>query len=154
LKNKTMQIEFTKEQFENLLKVVYLGNWMANAIHNGDKDDPINKDFENIENYIFSFAKDFGFEEYVDDEDSKEGKYFPTNDFDELVREYIEDYDEDCFWDELFYRMSDRDFQRKYSHAEIAKMEMKERFEKEEPFRQKWDGEINSHGIERLEVKE
>jgi len=33
-------------------------------------------------------------------------------------------------------------------------MEMKERFEKEEPFRDKWDNELNEHGIERLEIKE
>jgi len=37
---------------------------------------------------------------------------------------------------------------------EISKMEMKERFEKEEPFRDKWDNELNEHGIERLEIKE
>lgn len=149
-----MEIEFTKEQFENLLKIVYLGNWMANAIHNGDKDDPIHKELEDIENYIFSFAKDFGFEKYVDDEDAKKGRFFPTNEFDEIVQEYVEDYDEECFWDEIFHRLSNRDFDRKYTDKEISKMEMKERFEKEEPFREKWGNELNNHGVERLEVKE
>ena len=38
-----MNIEFTKEQFKDLLKTVYLGHWMANAIHNGDKEDPMDK---------------------------------------------------------------------------------------------------------------
>ncbi len=149
-----MKIEFTKEQFENLLKVVYLGNWMANAIHNGSEEDPRHEELENIENYIFSFAKEFGFEKYVDDEDAKKERFFPTNEFDEVTQKYIEDYDEECFWDEIFYRLSDRDFDRKYSNEEISKMEMKERFEKEEPFRNKWDNELNNHGIERLEVKE
>ena len=148
-----MKIEFTKEQFKNLLETVYLGNWMANAIHNGSKEDPIHKGIEDIENYVFSFAKEFGFEKYVDDEDAKSGEFFPTNEFDELAQKYIEEYDEKCFWDELFYRFSDRDFERKYTDKEISKMEMKELFEKEEPFRKKWDDEFINHGIERLEIK-
>ncbi len=71
--------------------------------------------------------------------------YFPTNKFDEFVQHYIEDYDENYFWEELFYRMSERDFIRAYSRNEISKMEMKERFEKEEPFREKWDKEIKEN---------
>ena len=155
-KNKSsnnMKIEFTKKQFEELLKVAYLGNWMANAIHNGTQEDPQYENIDGIEDYIFSFAKEFGFENYVDYED-KYKKYFPTNEFDELVQKFIEDYDEDCFWEELFYRIYDRDFERAYSDEEISKMEMKERFKKEEPFRKKWDNEFNEHGIERLEIKE
>jgi hypothetical protein len=27
-----MEIKLTNEQYENLLKIVYLGNWIANAI--------------------------------------------------------------------------------------------------------------------------
>ena len=32
-----MEIKFTKEQYENLMKLVYLGNWMINAIRTDDK---------------------------------------------------------------------------------------------------------------------
>ena len=148
-----MKIEFTKEQFEALLKAVYLGNWMANAIHNRTKEDPQDEKIEEIEDYVFSFAKEFGFDNYVD-YDQKYKKHFPTNEFDEVAQKYVEDYDEDCFWDELFHRISDRDFDRTYSDEEISKMEMRERFEKEEPFREKWNNELNEQGIERLEIKE
>jgi hypothetical protein len=148
-----MNVNFSKEQFLNLLKIVYLGNWMANAIHNNSKEDPHNKDFEEIENYIYSFAKEFGFEKYFE-YDPKLKRYFPTNEFDVLVQEYIDEYDDHAFWDELFYRMSDRDFNRAYSNKKISEMEQLERFEKEEPFRNKWDKEINEHGIERLDIIE
>jgi len=143
----------TKEQYFNLLKIIYLGNWLANAIHNGSKEDPQDKGLEDIEDYVFSFAKKFSFDQYVEF-DEEHQKFYPTNEFDELVQGYIDDYDEDCFWEELFYRLSDRDFWRAYSRKEISKMEMKERFEKEEPFREKWDNELNKYGIKRLEVKE
>lgn len=147
-----MEIKLTKEQYENLIKIIHLGDWMANAIHDGSKEDPTDEKLEEIEDYIYSFAKEFGLENFIE-YDEKHKKYFPTNELDELVQKYIDEYDDYCFWDELFYRMSDRDFERTYSREEISKMEIRERFEKEEPFRNKWDKEINDHGIERLEIK-
>ena len=50
--------------------------------------------------------------------------------------------------------MSDRDFMRAYSSEKISTMEFRERFEKEDPFRKKWDDEIAEYGIERLEIRE
>jgi len=149
-----MKIEPTKKQFENLLKLVYLGNWLTNAIHNGSKEDPLNEEFEDVQNYIFSLAKDFNCEKYIDENDAEDGIFFPTNKFEEELQEYIKDYDEECFWEELFERLSDRDFRRKYSEEEIKKMELIEFFRKEEPFREKWDEELESYGIERLEIKD
>jgi len=77
------KIEFTKEQFEALLKLVYLGNWLANANRDGSNENPHLEEYEKIENYIFSFAKQFGFDEYVDDKDAREGKFYPTRTFEE-----------------------------------------------------------------------
>ena len=34
-----MEIKLTKEQYENLIKLVYLGNWMINAIRSGAEGD-------------------------------------------------------------------------------------------------------------------
>jgi len=38
-----MEIKLTKEQYENLLRLVYLGNWMINAIRSGTEDDPYDR---------------------------------------------------------------------------------------------------------------
>jgi len=32
-----MEIKFTKKQYENLIKLVYLGNWMINGIRSTDE---------------------------------------------------------------------------------------------------------------------
>ena len=53
-----MKINFTKKQFENLLKLVYLGEWMANA----HKTDDIIEKYREMLFYVFSFAEEFGFE--------------------------------------------------------------------------------------------
>ncbi len=54
-------MSFTKEQFEVLIKTVFLGNWMANADR---KQDQIQK-FNDLESYIYEQAGDFGLEHLV-----------------------------------------------------------------------------------------
>ncbi len=55
-----MKIELTQKQYEALLKIVYLGSWMASST----KDEP-EMEYEKIEQYILSFAKDFKMENFV-----------------------------------------------------------------------------------------
>ena len=121
-----MKIAFTKKQFENLLKMVYLGNWMANAHRT---DDTIEK-YEDLEYYIFSFAKDFGFKEYADDEKVGDGKFYPTCVFEEEtdINKLHDEYDNDTFWNEIVDRLAERDFVRKYGIDKIQKMSREERF--------------------------
>lgn len=149
--SKEQSISLTKQQFFALMKLAYLGNWMANAIHTGSKEDSKDEELDKMEDYINSFADTFGFGEYIDEDKELQG-YFPTRDFDDLLQQYIDTYDDNCFWDELFYRISNRDFKRKYTEKEIKNMELSELFEKQEPFREKWDNEFNMHGIDRLEI--
>lgn len=147
--NQQMKIGLTKEQFEALLKLVYLGNWLANANRVDDKK----KEYEEIEDYIFSFAKQFGFDEYVDDEEAEKGKFYPTRKFEEEIdiQELIDEYDEETFWDELIDRLGERDFYQYYSQDEIQKMTQEERFGKICEFEEKWGEEFEKYGIERLD---
>lgn len=139
-----------------MLKLVYLGNWLANAQRDGSLENPQKEEYEKLEDYIFSFAKQFGLDEWVDDENAAEGKFFPTREFEEGtdVQELIEEYDEKTFWDELIDRLGDRDFYWQYSKNEIFKMTQKERFDKLYEFIDKWADEINENGIERLGIKQ
>lgn len=150
-----MPIEFTKEQFEALLKLVYLGNWLANANRDGSAEDPHKEEYEKLEDYIFSYAKQFGFGQYVENEEAEKGKFYPTRIFEEKtdIQELIDEYDEETFWDELIDRLGERDFERHYSKDEIQKMTQEERFNKLYEFIDKWEEEINENGIERLEIK-
>jgi len=73
-----MKIFFTKKQYEALIKLVYLGDWMANSCKTGDERD---MEIEKVEQYIYSFAKDFGMENLFDQ--SKRGMIYPTRAFEE-----------------------------------------------------------------------
>jgi len=151
-----LSIPLTRAQFLALLKAVYLGNWMANANRDGSRRDPRKKEYESIEDHIFSFAKQFGFDEYLDDdpEDAKEGKFFPTLLFEQGtdVDELMEEYNEDIFWDELIDRLGERDFYRRYSPAEIKAMTRDERFEKLDACIDAWADEIDKNGLENIWV--
>ena len=145
-----IKIEFTKAQYENLIKLVYLGNWMINAI----RTDDIVKKYDDVEQHIYSFAKDVGLDKYIEF-DSELNKFFPTKELeeDEEMEKYREEYDDEIFWDEITDRLAGRDFIRKYGENAIKKMTRKERSEKEYPFIEKYEKEFAKYGIENLEIK-
>ncbi len=145
-----IKIEFTKAQYENLIKLVYLGNWMINAI----RTDDIVKKYDDVEQHIYSFAKDVGLDKYIEF-DSKFNKFFPTKELeeDEEMEKYREEYDDEIFWDEITDRLARRDLIRKYGENAIKKMTWKERSEKEYPFIEKYEKEFAKYGIENLEIK-
>ena len=109
-----MKINLTKKQYETLAKTVYLGNWMANAHRTGQEGDPIKKEYEEITNYIFSLASEFGFSKNFE-HDLEYDKSDKTE-----INKLQEEYDENTFWDELSDRLGERDFFRKYSKEERA----------------------------------
>jgi hypothetical protein len=144
-----MKINFTNKQYEALLKLVYLGNWVANSNHvPGSKE--IHASLEEVEEYVFSYAKDFGLKHFVDTR--FKGKAYPSRQFDEEsgVQDIIDEYDEENLWDELCDQLSRRDFHEKYSNEEIEKMDPDERMEKLYSFISTWEDEFENHGLSRL----
>lgn len=148
-----MEVEFSKKQYEGLIELVYLGNWMVNAIRSGREGDERIEKYENTAGYIFSFAKDFGLEEYVDfDEES--ARFFPSLELemDEKIEQYRTEYEDNAFWHNLIDRLSWRDFLRKYGEEAVEEMEVEERREKHRPLEEKYFEEFAENGIESLEI--
>ena len=141
--NKTiMKINLTKKQYRALLDLVYMGSWMVNAY----KEEDYNKEHEKLENHIFSFAKDFGFENFADE------KNFPTMDFDNSIQSKIDEYNDEVFWDELINGLCNRDLLNKYGSEKLSKMDWEERFDKKLEFEKKWEKEFEKNGIDRMGV--
>lgn len=149
-----IKIELTKEQYESLIKLVYLGNWMINAIRSGAPGDERVKKYDDIEQYIYFFAEEIGLEKYVEF-DKESNQFFPTKEFEESadIEQYREEYDDATFWEELIHRLARRDFIKEYGEDVIRKMDWKERMEKEDPFIEKCEKEFEENGIENLELR-
>lgn len=145
-----MEIRFTKEQYEDLVKIVYLGTWMINAFRT---DDCIKK-FDELEQYIFSYFREFGLQQGIEQDNDLE-QFFITQKLEEgELERYIDDYNNDNFWEELIHRLARRDLLKKYGEDKITKMNWEERLEKEAPFIGKYEEEFEKYGIERIEIQD
>lgn len=147
---KTISVPFTKKQFFALMKAVYLGNWMANAVRTND----IVREYEEIEHYIFSLAPQFGYDKYMDHDVEDGDAYYPTGEFEETtdVGEQHDNYNDEIFWQELADCLAERDFHEIYSEEEIGDMSDEERFTKFYECVDAVNLELENHGIERLRI--
>ncbi len=138
------KIELNQEQFLQLMKLVYLGRWMANSF----RDDP-DKSLEELEQHVFSFASTYGHNDMVD-YDMHDNKFFPSIELEDTMDHIIRDYDDYTFWDELAWRMAERDFVRKFDHAKVLCMTSKEIVREKNIFADKYIEEFNTNGIDNL----
>lgn len=144
-----MKINFTNTQFKTLMKIVFLGNHIVNGPR---VDDEIIKEFNDIEQYIYSFHKDFKLDNWIE-KSIEYNEFFPTSELEDEVMDYIEFYDDDVFHEELIYNLGRRDFFNQYGEENIQKMDLKERIEKEQPFIDKYYKEILYNGIKNIIIK-
>ncbi|WJY26384.1 hypothetical protein [Sporosarcina trichiuri] len=103
-----MKINFTKKQYKQLLDLVYLGEWTANS---AKEEDERHIGYEELFQYICSFAKDFGSEDFVVS-DKAMARYFLTREYEEQLEPIIQENDNEVFWNELAGRLARRDLAR------------------------------------------
>lgn len=126
-----MTVTYTPEQYENLMKLVYLGNWMINSIKVADEH--VAK-FNDIEQQIFSQAEAAGCGGFVE-YDKNFKKYFPAQalEEDKEIVNSQKEYNNEIFWAELIERLAQMDFVAQYGMEAIKTMgerEQKEKFSK------------------------
>lgn len=84
-----MHIELTKEEYKTLLTLSYCGEQVLNS--HKTKGDTLSKKIEELEQKIFSFAKDAGLEKWIE-YDAEMAQYFPTLDMEDKLHDYIDQY--------------------------------------------------------------
>jgi hypothetical protein len=143
-----MQITLSQDQYEKLLQLVYLGNWLVNSYRASERLE----EYDKLAEDVMSFAPSNGFKDQVEF-DEFEGRYYPSRKLDETMRGFWEEYDEDVFWNMLIDGLAERDFGREYGEENLDTMEGDEYDKRLEPFLKKYEKEIDEHGLERLEVR-
>ncbi len=138
-----MQVDLSKKQYETLLKMLYLGNRVANSPVEPDSKDA-NKEYLEMFNYMLKQAGNFrrGTGKLADDvlrfEEDME------------IQQSVEEYDDVCFRGELEGRLVARDMTDKYGEAACQKMNPQDREKKEQVFIQKREKEFKKNGINKL----
>jgi hypothetical protein len=145
----TETIRLNARQYEDLLKLVYLGNFLVN---NYRSDRPVSR-FDDLESYLFSLAKDYGLAQALD-MDAETGVVYPSREFSqaEELNSYIDDFIDNSFWDELVQRLTSRDLHRKHGQEAVESMSWEELREAEDPIHQRYASEVEKHGLENLEI--
>lgn len=140
-----MKINFTKKQYKQLLDLVYLGEWTANSSKAGDET---NKDYEEMYQYILSFAKSYGYDDLITYEKILDG-YFPTNEYEESLQPIIDENDNDVFWNELTGRLAKRDLAKKGEKFQSHDDLLKHLFQIEKTY----EIEFEKNGVDNLVIK-
>ncbi len=131
-----MDLKLTKEQALNLLRLVYLGNWLANSYRTGTGDDPLMGAFDALQKRVFTTA----------------GVPAGAVEADPLVARAIDEYRDEVFWDELMERLAHRDFERLWGlcpDRDDLSLEQEREFEH---MRARYEIELEESGIDRLEI--
>lgn len=144
-----MNISFTKEQYLLLIKALYYGNWLVNANRTND----VIEEYDDLEDYVLSFAKEFGIGKDVVRYDEKTNKPYITSGFESTeLDEHIDDYDSEAFWNQLANRLACRDLLKIHGKEQITQMDAMEIFKLTDVIEDEYYEEFRKHGIERLEI--
>lgn len=140
-------IEFSKEEYFTLMKLVYLGNWMSEVYN---EEDP-NSDYLQLEKHILSQADQFGCSQLV--EKFEDDQYSVTEEFEDSseVFEIIEEYNEDNFWNELISKLTQRDFDNKFESMKTQMSEEEIEIEMDK-IAKKYDKVFREKGLDALSV--
>ncbi|MBS3819991.1 hypothetical protein KGY73_10895 [bacterium] len=145
----SVTIDFTEEQFKALLKLVYLGNYMINGI----RTQPNRlKEFDNLVERIYSVAQKAGCSDYIE-YDKEDKTYQPAAQLEEEADDFIDDYDDNVFWEELILRLSQRDLRQEYGTEAVENMELRERLQKQTELEKVYLKEFEDNGIENITIQ-
>ncbi|SIR78500.1 hypothetical protein SAMN05878482_105499 [Peribacillus simplex] len=137
-----MKINFTKKQYETLFKMVQYGYWVAS-----DTEDNI--EFSEVEQYLNSFAKDFGMEgvQFVKEYEI----YDISRELEEQLHEVINEYEEGVFRDKLAYHLARKEFAEESEKHEYTQ---EEAFKRIMELEEKYHLHIEEHGLVKLKMEE
>ena len=146
-----MKIHLTKKEYRLLLDILSISEWVMNSHKTGGN--PKSEPYQKIEQKIFSYAKDFGFENLVMYEEQLE-MFYPTHEYEELGsdRPFIEEFEEEVFWEELCNRLAQRDLLKKKDIQKLKEMDPLERLTKEDEIAAEYEIEFLKNGLKNLTI--
>jgi hypothetical protein len=142
-----MEITLNRDQFEKLLHLVYLGNWLVNSYRGEQRLE----EYDKLAETVLSFAPAAGLKDRVEF-DEFEGRYYPARKLDDEMDKFWREYDEDVFWNMLVDGLAERDYIRKHGEENLEAADWDDYNKRLEPFLKRYEKEIDEHGLERLEV--
>jgi len=142
-----MELNLNREQYEKLLELVYLGNWLINAY----RTDDYLEDYAEIVSLVFSQVEKAGLEDKAV-KDELGDRYLPSFDFEESLHDYISEYDSCCFWEELINRLAEREALKEFGSLPLDKIDLNEFLEKKNKYLRVYEQEVEESGLKNFEL--
>ena len=144
-----MKINISKKEYRLLLDVLSISDWVMNS--HKSEDDPRTEPYNILEQKLFSYAKEFGYENLVM-YDKKFEKYYPTAEFEEIESDmqFIDEFEDETFWDKLCSGLAQRDLIQEKGIEALKKMETITRLNEQDIKAEKYETEFSEHGLKNL----
>lgn len=147
MSDKKITLEFTEDQYRDLLSLVFFGKWVAET----EDDEERSSKLENLEQQIL---KSSGTKESTDliqyDKDADYYNFAPA--FEEELMEQLDEYDDTQFWEALVSRLTMRDMQLKYSEKEIEKLSEEQGTKEVEAIQKRYFDEFDANDVDNLKL--
>ena len=144
-----MKISFTKDEYKSLLDIFHMATWVLYANNNEKSEDKAKYDV--LEQKILKLATEFGYEKYVNYE-AKDSAYIYSDEFEKvsLSKKFIEEFEDETFWDEITTRLTRRDMVKKHGLETIKAMDLVGRIKEESAIGKKYYDEFVKNGLNNL----
>ena len=148
-----MEINFTKEQYEYLIKAIEAGSSVYGILGDSVSEDYKRQSnaIEELRKYLLSHAHELDANFMVE---KYKGEVIMSDAFSEKLQEVIDDYDDETFWSELETRLGKRDFEKTMTEAERKEMQKNNGWypERIHEIYESWNREFEKNGVERLGI--
>ena len=142
-----MHLRLTEDELATLVEMVSLATEIANVNRSEGAKSNFSR-FEDMENKVLESAKHAGFGAWIEKEPSRD-KYRVTEEFQQrsFFQECIDEFRDASFWEELMYRLSERDLMRDMGEDEWKKLDPEQQMKLTEPLGKIYWEKFSKDGI-------
>ncbi len=149
-----MKIEITKKEYRVLLDILSIADWIIT--YEEPREGEGVAAYEGLTQKLLAFAAEAGVGSLVT-HDAVTGRYSFTADFEDSSRswKFIDEFADGSFWEELSYRLAERDAARQAGGFEKLRfLNREKRSALHDPIRERYDAEFRENGVDRLVIAE
>lgn len=146
-----MKINITKKEYRLLLEILHMASWVMHAHETNDLDDTAA--YDQVTQKLMSYAKEMDCEDLINCH-KVDGSYSVTSKMEEesMSKQFIVDFINDTFWEELIARLTDRDVMKANKVKSLLDIDREKRFDDIHKAEEKWREEFSTFDLDRLVI--
>ncbi len=148
-----MRIDITNKEYRLLVDMFEIADWVLHSYRSDSPEET--KGYRDLQQKLYALSREAGMEDLIR-YDAELGQNIITEEYEEQsgYMSFIEDYENDHFWEELISRLADRDLTVQEGLGSLNNMSVKERLEKLLVLEEKYAREFEENGIANLKLHE